>query len=334
MPPRAPSWAAPPPTSGAAAAAATEASPAGSGVEAAPRAPSTPSPRPTEAASPPPPDAALGTHADVDAHGARGPAVQPLPSESPPLPLASPAAASALAATADPHADLMASCSYPPLGGLDGAGSSFTLSPDTMPFHPGCSSGGCTKSRRWVDDDGEESDDDNPTTYFDAVHRPAKPGPPQLMPPRARPPGVADGCTTPSDVTPMPREVGPRLARFTEEVQLKRMSPLIASPPRQQMATTRQPLPKRSRWIAAQPLAHIPTSKRGEVLLMQRMDFAPPAASISSVSKRAYDDLFAGNLTSSKVEALDELFPVTNARTSRKLFSDDEAGSCGQEQRP
>ena len=53
----------------------------------------------------------------------------------------------------------------------------------------------------------------------------------------------------PSDATPTPREAARRLAWFTEEMQLKRMSPLIASPPRQKVATKRQPLPKRSRRI-------------------------------------------------------------------------------------
>jgi hypothetical protein len=109
------------------------------------------------------------------------------------------------------------------------------------------------------------------------------------------------------------------------------VSPLIASPPRQMVATRRNPLPKRSRRIAVQPLAHIPTAKRGEVLLMQRMGFAPPKAPVSSASKRAYDDLFAGKLTSSVVEALDALFPATNAMTSRRLFLDDEAGSHGEQ---
>ena len=134
----------------------------------------------------------------------------------------------------------------------------------------------------------------------------------------------------PSDATPTPHEAVRRLARFIEKVQLKQMSPLVASPPRQKVAATRQPLLKRSRRIAAQPLAHISTSKRGEVLLIQRMGFAPPAAPISSVSKRAYDDLFARNLTSSEIEALDVLFPATNTRTGRKLFSDDGVGSHGQ----
>ena len=48
-------------------------------------------------------------------------------------------------------------------------------------------------------------------------------GPAQLTPPRAGAPGVAEGCTTPSDATPTPREAARRLARFTEEVQLERM---------------------------------------------------------------------------------------------------------------
>ena len=54
------------------------------------------------------------------------------------------------------------------------------------------------------------------------------------------------------------------------------------------------------------------------------------AGPISSASKRAYDDLFARNLTSSEVEALDAPFPATTARTGRRLFSDDGAGSRGQ----
>ena len=132
---------------------------------------------------------------------------------------------------------------------------------------------------------------------------------------------------------PTPHEAARRLARFTEEVQLERMPPLIASPPKQKVATIRQHMPKRSRRIAAQPLMHIPTSKRGEVLLMRRMGFAPPAAPISSASKRAYDDFFVRNLTSSEVKAMDELSPATNATTGRRLLSDDGAGSCGQQRR-
>jgi len=42
-----------------------------------------------------------------------------------------------------------------------------------------------------------------------------------------------------------------------------------------------------SRRIATQPLSHVPTSKRGEVLLMKRMGIAPLEAPVSSTSKGA-----------------------------------------------
>jgi hypothetical protein len=123
--------------------------------------------------------------------------------------------------------------------------------------------------------------------------------------------------TRASDAMPTPREAARHLARFTKWVQLKRRSPLIATPPRQKAATKR-PLPTRSKRIAAQPLAHVLTSKRGEVLLTKRMDNLSNATPTSSVSKRAYDAIFIWNLTSSQVAALDELFPATNNRASRK----------------
>jgi hypothetical protein len=55
---------------------------------------------------------------------------------------------------------------------------------------------------------------------------------------------------------------------------------------------------------------------------MKRMCIAPPKAPVSSASKGAYKAIFEGNLTSSQVEALDELFSVTNTRAGRKLSSD------------
>jgi len=120
-----------------------------------------------------------------------------------------------------------------------------------------------------------------------------------------------------NDATPTPREPARRLARFTEEVQLKRRSPLIATPPRQKAATKR-PLSNRSKRIGAQPLAHIPTSKQDEVLVMKRMGNLSQETPTSSASKRAYDAIFIGNLTSSQVEALGELFAVTNNMASRR----------------
>jgi hypothetical protein len=124
-----------------------------------------------------------------------------------------------------------------------------------------------------------------------------------------------------SDVTHTPGEAARRLARFVAEVRVKRASPLITTLPRQKAGTAR-PRPIRSIWIAAQPLAHIPTARRGEVLLMQRMGIAPPAALVSTASMATYDAAFTGNLSSSKVEALDELFPAANCRAARTLFAE------------
>ena len=107
---------------------------------------------------------------------------------------------------------------------------------------------------------------------------------------------------------------------------------MIAGTPRQK-AVTKRPLPIRSRRIAAQPLSHVPTSKRGEVLLMQRMGIAPLAALVFFSSKGAYDAIFIGNLTLSQVEALDELFPVANTKAGRKLFSDAGVGPRSQQRR-
>jgi hypothetical protein len=50
-----------------------------------------------------------------------------------------------------------------------------TLSLDVTLFFPGCSAGGRTKSRRWADDYGEESDDNRPATYLETARRPAMP---------------------------------------------------------------------------------------------------------------------------------------------------------------
>ena len=69
------------------------------------------------------------------------------------------------------------------------------------------------------------------------------------------------------------------------------------------------------------------------ILLMHRMGIALPAAPVSSVSKGAYDAIFAGNLTSSQVEALDKLFLAANTKAGRKLFSDAGLGPRSQQRR-
>jgi hypothetical protein len=62
------------------------------------------------------------------------------------------------------------------------------------------------------------------------------------------------------------------------------------------------------------------------------MGIAPPEALVSYASQVAYDAIFTGNLTSSQVEALDELFPMANIRVGRALFGDG-GGRSGSQQR-
>jgi hypothetical protein len=60
---------------------------------------------------------------------------------------------------------------------------SSSLSPAATPFFPECL-GGRSKSRRWADEDGDETDDDHPVTYVEAARRQEKPAPAPLVCPR------------------------------------------------------------------------------------------------------------------------------------------------------
>jgi hypothetical protein len=77
-----------------------------------------------------------------------------------------------------------------PAGAALGPASAPRLSPDAAPFYPGQPSGGRTKSCRWADDDSEETDDDQPRTYIDAVLHHASPA--SAPPPRAQSRPAAD----------------------------------------------------------------------------------------------------------------------------------------------
>lgn len=79
---------------------------------------------------------------------------------------------------------------------------------------------------------------------------------------------------------------------------------------------------RRSIWIAAQPLTHIPASQRGAVLLEQRFGIAPPAGPVSAAPRGILDALRSGTLSSSQVEALDAAFPAFNGR-AWELFVED-----------
>ena len=103
------------------------------------------------------------------------------------------------------------------------------------------------------------------------------------------------------------------LASFLDKVRVEQEPPLIASPPQQRTAVRRPPpVRPRSSWIAAQPLAHIPASKRGEVLLNRRLGIAPPTSPDSPVPRGIFDALRTRTLSSSEVEGLDALFPALN----------------------
>ena len=139
-----------------------------------------------------------------------------------------------------------------------------------------------------------------------------------LTPPRESQPGVACG-----DETPTPLEAARRLARFLDEVRVEREPPLVASPPRQRTPVRRPPpLRPRSSRIAAQPLAHIPASRRGEVLLNKRLGIASPTAPVSPAPRGILDALRSGTLSASEVEALDALFPAFKGRAC-ELFQED-----------
>jgi hypothetical protein len=84
----------------------------------------------------------------------------------------------------------------------------------------------------------------------------------------------------------------------------------------------RHPVVKRSTRIAVRLLSHIPTSRRGEVLLNMRMGIEPPAAPISPAPKSLREAILTVNLTSSQIDALDGYFPAAIHWTDGTLLSD------------
>jgi hypothetical protein len=123
--------------------------------------------------------------------------------------------------------------------------------------------------------------------------------------------------TTPANSSPTSSVAARRLDAFAETVQVKRASPIITEPLRQRPTLKKPSVPLRSSRIAAQQMSHIPASKRGEVLLMKKMGVQLPHGPVSSAAKRSYQSIFKGNLSSSQIEAFDELFPAVQSRAGR-----------------
>jgi len=93
-------------------------------------------------------------------------------------------------------------------------------------------------------------------------------------------------------------------------------SSLIHEPPKQPPAKSVMPL--RSRLLAAQSLSQVPASKRGEVLIIQRMSYTKGPSMPFALELESFDKIFDGNLTASIAKALDELFPAVGKTPSRQ----------------
>jgi hypothetical protein len=137
--------------------------------------------------------------------------------------------------------------------------------------------------------------------------------------------GTAGAPTTPRpqpepvqpESTPTPNEAARRLERFKAKVLVTRPAPLIASPPKQRALPRRSHIQTRSTRIAAQPLSHIPTAKRGEVLLKKKLGIPPPPPPITTASQSTQDAIRNRRLSEAQIAAYDALFPAANCRTGR-----------------
>jgi hypothetical protein len=107
-----------------------------------------------------------------------------------------------------------------------------------------------------------------------------------------------------------------RLKTFTRCVLKKVDSSLIREPPKQPPA--KPVMPWWSRRLAAQRLSRVPASKRGEVLIMQRMGYTKGSSASSALELETFDKIFDSNLTASNVEALGALFPDGGKGSSRQ----------------
>jgi hypothetical protein len=66
-------------------------------------------------------------------------------------------------------------------------------------------------------------------------------------------------------------------------------------------------LPTRSRRTAIQALSRVPSSKRGEALVMKRMGILD--GQMTTTAKNAYDSTFINQLNPLYAEAMRQLFP-------------------------
>ena len=107
---------------------------------------------------------------------------------------------------------------------------------------------------------------------------------------------------------------------FSKSVLRKLEPPLVPVPP--QPPSPRPPRTcqsrRRSRRLATQPLARVPTSKRGEVLIMQRMGYIKPGQPPTAAAIERLDRLLGGDMSASEAKALDALFLAVQTRRRRR----------------
>jgi hypothetical protein len=134
---------------------------------------------------------------------------------------------------------------------------------------------------------------------------------------------AARGANTPAqspalDSTPNTAEADKRLQLFTEQVQIKWRTPLLEAP-KQKQPVWRQPSQPRSSRLAAQKLAHILPSKRGEILLQQKLGIPPPPPPITKASSKTSKAVTSGNLEDLQIAAFDKLFLAARMMAGRAV---------------
>ncbi|CAN6268811.1 unnamed protein product [Urochloa humidicola] len=117
---------------------------------------------------------------------------------------------------------------------------------------------------------------------------------------------------------PMENSPAARLKAFTNEVQCKIQTPLMPRPVKARskapavVAASKPELPKRSERLAKHPLANVASSKRAEIVLMQRLGMVPEIAppSIINEARAAYRKLYGDELEETHFEAVQDLIPA------------------------
>jgi hypothetical protein len=106
-----------------------------------------------------------------------------------------------------------------------------------------------------------------------------------------------------------------RLNNFNKAVVRKRVSPLIREPPEPPPA--KAVLPPRSKSLAAQSLSQVPPSKRGEVLILQRLGLVTDLSMPNAYVMKTYEALYEAGPDASNIKALEVLFHCSGKESHR-----------------